>query len=98
MSPTRTARRLEETQRRIAAARDELRVLDEQIAVWSEALDDARLRALMSETPQADHDLADIRRHHDVAVKERARRVADVERMVQERDKLLREWTPKEVT
>jgi outer membrane protein TolC len=73
-------------------------VLDEQLAVWSEAYEDARLRALMAETPQSDHDLADVRRHFDVASHERDRQNAEVVKMVQERDRLLREWSPKEVS
>jgi hypothetical protein len=85
-------------QRQIAAAREEVRVLDEQLVVWTEAFEEARLRALMSETPQADHELADVRRHYDVAVKERERRQGEIAQMVQERDRLLREWSPKEVS
>ena len=73
-------------------------VLDEQLAVWTEALEDARLRALMAETPQSDHDLAEIRRHFDVAQRERDRRRGEIEQLVEERDRLLREWTPKEVS
>ena len=85
-------------QRRIEAAREELRVLDEQLVVWTDAFEDARLRALMPETPQADHDLAEVRRHYDVARKERERRLGEIGQMVEERDRLLREWSPKEVS
>jgi hypothetical protein len=94
----RTTRRLQDVQRRLEAARGDAKVLDEQLDVWSEAFEDARLRALMSETPQADHELAEIRRHYDVALRERERRAADIAVMVEERDKLLREWSPKEVS
>jgi hypothetical protein len=90
-------RRLKDVQRRIESAREELRVLTEQLDVWTDAFEDARLRALMSETPQADHDLADVRRHYDVTRREHDRRVVEIDQMVEERDKLLREWSPKEV-
>ena len=73
-------------------------MLDEQVAVWTDAYEDSRLRALMSETPQADHDFAEVRRHYDVARRERERRQVEINQMVEERDKLLREWSPKEVS
>ena len=73
-------------------------MLDEQVAVWTDAFEDARLRSLMSETPQADHDFAEVRRHYDVACRERERRHLEISQMVEERDKLLREWSPKEVS
>jgi hypothetical protein len=94
----RATRRLQDMQRRLAAAREEMKVLDEQLEVWTDAFEDARLRALMSETPQADHDLAEIRRHYDVARRERERRLAEINNMVAERDRMLREWSPKEVS
>ena len=98
MSSQRVTRRLQDLQRRISDVREGCRVLDEQLAVWSESLEDARLRSLMAETPQSDHDLADVRRHHDVAQRERDRRGAEIEQLIAERDRLLRDWTPKEVS
>ena len=44
-------RRLGDLQRQLAQARESLGVLEEQVAVWNDALDDARIRALVSETP-----------------------------------------------
>jgi outer membrane protein TolC len=98
VSTQRVARKVQDLQRRISDAREACRVLDEQLSVWSEAYDDARLRSLMAETPQSDHDLADVKRHYDVARRERERREDEIARMVLERDRLLREWTPKEVS
>jgi outer membrane protein TolC len=92
----RVERRLHDTQRKIAAARESYRILDEQLAVWADAFEDARLRSLMSETPQADHDLAEIRRHYDVARREHERQSAEIAEMILERDRLLRDWDPKE--
>ncbi len=94
----RVTRKLQDLQRRISDARESCRVLDEQISVWSEAYEDARLRSLMAETPQSEHDLADVRRHFDVATRERDRRNNEIDEMVQERDRLLRDWSPKEVS
>lgn len=98
MTKQRVTRRLLDVQRRLAAARESFRILDEQLAVWTEAFEDARLRSLMSETPQADHDLADIGRHYEVAKRERDRQSREIAEMVLERDRLLREWDPKEVS
>ena len=44
-------RHLEDIQRRLSAARESLKVLEEQVDVWNDALDDARIRSLVSETP-----------------------------------------------
>lgn len=96
MAVQRAERRLQDIQRRIAAARDSYRILDEQLVVWAEAFEDARLRSLMSETPQAEHDLAEIRRHYDVAQREHERQTIEIADMVRDRDRLLREWDPKE--
>jgi hypothetical protein len=98
VTASRTTRRLQDVQRRLEAARESIRILDEQLAVWTEAFEEARLRSLMSETPQSDHELAEVRRHFEVARRERERRGIEIEEMVRERDRLLREWDPKEVS
>lgn len=94
MTSARVTKRIEDVQRRLAAARESARVFDEQLAVWTEAYEDARLRSLMAETPQADHDFAEIKRHYDVARREHDRHVAEIAELVGERDRLLREWNP----
>ncbi len=53
MSRASIERRLTDLSKELAAAREELRVLDEQIAHFADSADDARLRALVSETPLA---------------------------------------------
>jgi len=98
MSSQRIERRLREFQHRLTSLRSSLAVLEEQLAVWTEHYDDARLRSLMSETPQSDHEFGEIRRHYDLAVREQGRLRAEIDEVVRERDELLREWTPKEVS
>ncbi len=44
-------RRLADIQRRLMAARESLGILEEQVQVWNDALEDARIRSLVSETP-----------------------------------------------
>jgi hypothetical protein len=49
----------------------EIRILDEQIAFQTEVADDARLRAIVSETPLADRDAAEA--NGDLARMQRSR-------------------------
>ena len=98
MSQWRTGRRLEAAQRYVVEARRDLDALKEQAATWNEALDDARLRALMSETPQAQHDFSEISRQAEVINREVQRRETELTQLVTQRDELLRQWSPKEVS
>jgi uncharacterized coiled-coil protein SlyX len=89
-------RHLEDIQRRLSAARESLAVLQEQVVVWNEALDDARIRSLVSETPLQTHDYHELSRHVVAANAEMQRRSDEVRSLIGERDELLREWTPKD--
>jgi hypothetical protein len=89
-------RHLEDLQRRLSAARESQRILEEQVTVWNDALDDARIRALVSETPIQTHDYNDLSRHVVVANAELQRRSSEVRSLIVERDELLREWNPKD--
>jgi uncharacterized coiled-coil protein SlyX len=89
-------RRLEDLQRRLMAARESLHVLEEQVQVWNDALDDARIRSLVSETPLQQQEYNDLSRHVVAANAEMQRRSVEVRNLMDERDELLREWKPKE--
>ncbi len=89
-------RRLEDCQRRLSAARESLHVLEEQVAVWNAALDEARIRALVSETPTQAQEYEELSRHVAVAAAEMRRRRREVGELVAERDELLRSWEPKD--
>ena len=89
-------RRLEDLQRRLMAARESLSVLEEQVQVWNDALDDARIRSLVSETPLQQQEYNELSRHVAAANAEMKRRSQEVRALMTERDELLREWTPKE--
>lgn len=91
-----TQRHLEDVQRQLRQARESLHVLEEQIVVWNDALDDARIRALVSETPIQAKEYDELARHVAVARSELERRQHDVRELVATRDELLREWTPKD--
>jgi uncharacterized coiled-coil protein SlyX len=89
-------RRLEDLQRRLMAARESLSVLEEQVQVWNDALEDARIRSLVSETPLQQQEYSELSRHVVAANAEMQRRSAEVRSLITERDGLLREWKPKE--
>lgn len=89
-------RHLEDIQRRLSAARESLRILEEQVVVWNAALDDARIRSLVSETPLVTAEYSELSRHVLAANVEMQRRRGDVRSLVAERDELLVAWTPKD--
>jgi hypothetical protein len=64
-------RRIRDTHARLVRARGELAVIDEQLVVVRESLDEARVRALVSETPLATQEHNDAARHAEAM--ERAR-------------------------
>ncbi len=76
-------RRIRDVHARLVRAREELAVLDEQLAVLQESVDEARVRALVSETPLATQEHNEAARHADAVARGRdaARKsVADLER------------------
>ena len=87
-------RRIEDVQRQLSQARESLNVLTEQVAVWNDALEDARIRALVSETPLQAHEYDDLSRHVSVANAEMNRRAEEVRELLEARDELLRDWSP----
>lgn len=89
-------RRLEDVQRQLCQARESLNVLEEQVLVWNDALDDARIRALVSETPLQSKEYEELSRHVVAANAEMQRRSMEVRELAEARDELLREWSPKD--
>ena len=92
------AQRLRALSAEIATLQTEIGILEEQIAFQTEIADDARIRALVSETPLADRDaqvasgdLAHIMRSRTDALKRLEQLRADqdglLERMLDERGK-----------
>jgi hypothetical protein len=56
-------RRLMDVAERLRRAREELAVIDEQLEVLNDAADEARVRSLVSETPLAQREYVEARRH-----------------------------------
>jgi hypothetical protein len=89
MSRTLLQRRLIDVSDRLKRLRAELAVMEEQCAFFEAEAEDARLRALVSETPLADAEAHEVRRHADAQGRQRdalRRAVVDLER---EQDNLL---------
>ncbi|HUO49132.1 MAG TPA: hypothetical protein VMU09_09885 [Acidimicrobiales bacterium] len=82
-------RSLRDVHSRLVRARQELAILDEQLAVLTDAADDARLRSLVSETPIATHEHADAQRHADAGVRARGALVERIRELEARQDELL---------
>lgn len=82
-------RRLLEVNSRLKRVREELAVVDEQLAALAEAADEARLRYLVSETPLADRELREARRHADAMARSRAAVMESIAELERVQDELL---------
>ena len=93
MSRSRVERRLTQLGSRLRKLRDELAVIDEQLAQLASEADDARLRALVSETPVAEREHCEAERHADVMRRRREEVAATVGALEGDQDKLLDQLT-----
>ncbi len=78
-----------EVSERLRRAREELAVLDEQLAAFDDAADDARIRALVSETPLADREHREAQKHADAMSRHRAQLVTQIAELERSQDELL---------
>ncbi|MFZ4586072.1 MAG: hypothetical protein ACOYNI_12685 [Acidimicrobiia bacterium] len=82
-------RRLVDVADRLKRQRAELVVAEEQLRVVEDDAEDARLRALVSETPLADVEAREARRHADALARHRDALVRSIADLVAEQDALL---------
>jgi hypothetical protein len=82
-------RRLSEVADRLRELRGELAVTDEQLRHLAEQADDARLRALVSETPLASQEHRQADRHAEAMRRHRAEVQASIEELERNQDALL---------
>jgi uncharacterized coiled-coil DUF342 family protein len=82
-------RKLSETQTRLVSARAQLSTVEEQFAAMDEAAESLRIRNLVTETPQSDHDYREMRRSADVLAAARDRLIAQIADLEATRDRLL---------
>lgn len=69
--------------------REELVIADEQLLHLADAADDARLRALVSETPVSDREHREAARHADAMRSHRAAVADEIQRLESAQDELL---------
>jgi hypothetical protein len=82
-------RRLTGVSRQLRTLREEVRVLDEQLAHFNDDADDARIRSLVSENQLAERDHRDAQRHADAQAAQRAKLVARIAELERRQDELL---------
>jgi hypothetical protein len=82
-------RRIRDVHTRLVHAREELAVLDEQLAVVVESADEARVRSLVSETPLATREHNEAARHADAMARARAAVSKTVMELERRQDELL---------
>ena len=82
-------RRLTEVADRLRELRRELLVSDEQLGHLVEQADDARVRALVSETPIAEQEHREAQRHAEAMSRHRADVQAEIDRLERSQDDLL---------
>jgi hypothetical protein len=89
MSRSLIERRLTDVHARLRKAREELAVIDEQLDVLADHAEQARLRALVSETPLANKEYQEAQRHADAMARSRRTVVASIDELQLAQDELL---------
>jgi phage terminase Nu1 subunit (DNA packaging protein) len=82
-------RKLFDVAQRLRRAREELAVIEEQLAAFTDAADDARIRSLVSETPLAHREYTEAQRHADAMERSYRAVAADVAELQATQDELL---------
>jgi hypothetical protein len=89
MARTLLEQRLTDVAERLVVLRRELSVADEQLAHFADEADEARLRALVSETPIADREHREAQRHADAMGRHRTTLQAEISELERTQDDLL---------
>ncbi len=89
MSRQSVERRLAELTEQLRHLRAELAIADEQLAHFAGEADDARLRALVSETPLAQQEHREAQKHADAMSRHRAEVAATIAELERVQDELL---------
>jgi uncharacterized protein YbcC (UPF0753/DUF2309 family) len=89
MSRSIIERRLTDVHARLQKAREELAVIDEQLEVLADHAEQARLRALVSETPLANKEYQEAQRHADAMARSRRTVAASIDELQLAQDDLL---------
>ncbi len=89
MSRSLLERKLDDLVNRLRGLREELAVVDEQLAALAEVADDLRLRALVSETPIAEREFEEAQRHVDAMGRQQAALGTEIQELERVQDELL---------
>jgi len=82
-------RRISEVHERLRRAREELAVVEEQLAVLVDTAEDARIRSLVSETPLATREYQEAQRQADAMARSRASVASSIAELERAQDELL---------
>ncbi|MCA1692633.1 MAG: hypothetical protein ABR540_11530 [Acidimicrobiales bacterium] len=82
-------KRLSQASERLKQLRADLKVADEQLLFLTEAADEARLRALVSETPLADQEHREAQKHAEAMTRHRAQVASSISELEKTQDELL---------
>lgn len=89
MSRSQVERRLTECSDRLRQLQQELQVADDQLAHLADEATEARLRALVSETPLADREHHEAQRHADAMTRHRDEVRTAIQQIERTQDELL---------
>lgn len=89
MGRTLIERRLRDVSDRLKAVNRDLGVAEEQLAHFADDADEARLRALVSETPLAEQERHEAQRHAEAMRRHRDELLAEVHQLEVSQDNLL---------
>ncbi|MDH4075750.1 MAG: hypothetical protein OEW29_07400 [Acidimicrobiia bacterium] len=93
MSRASIERRLNDITAELRVARDELKVLDEQLQHFTDTADEARLRSLVSETPLAESEHREAARAVTALRRDRDARLKRMAKLESKQDALLDQLT-----
>lgn len=92
MARTRIEKRLKDVGRRLASLRTDLSVAEQAVIQVEGEADDARLRALVSETPLAEREHQQVRRQADVQRRNRDELREEIAKLELRQDELLDQY------
>ncbi len=89
MSRSLIERRLVDVSARLKRAREELAVIDEQLEVLETSAEEARVRSLVSETPLAQKEYVEAKRHAQAMARSREAVTRSISELTTSQDELL---------
>ena len=82
-------KRLSDVGGRLKRLREDLRIAEEQLRQFADEADEARLRAIVADSPSATRAHRDAQRHADAMTRHRSDVVAEIDKLERTQDELL---------